>query len=1468
MKKISLSILITIACMISLFAFSACDENHSCDYIYRIPSRTFLAGEASCTSGSTYYMVCRCGRMSTETFASDDPLPHEFVYEKSNASYLKQQATCHNPAVYYKSCECGEKGKETFTVGSPLEHSFTSQVMTDKYLKTEPTYVSRGEYYYACDLCGDIGEDFYEGNYLIAEGSSGLVFELSADERYYVLTSVASVTDETLIIPVAYNGKYVNEIRISDEDSTNSTILTVVIPETITAISETSFASCERLCEVVDHSEMDLASDTTLTLTQKAGIVHNDEDSQIIHASDYAYYVDQNGEVNLVTFNKQHSWTGVIYLPNSINGQSYRICTRAVDASNVESMVLPEGSVISIASGAFYAANELENFVIPNGTVVESNFLRKESYCPATHLLVMDGEAGAEWGADWNYYADPVYYGFTGNRVSYYLYSTNGSGYTHYDTIISDYPIELPTPTNGDLTFEGWYLDELCEGEPVSTDIRYYEGDDNTAMLYAKWGEPQRDGLSMDTAIILTDNCYRDVSVQSGALYYEFTVTRSGSYSIYSTGSYDTRAWLLNSYGGEITSNDDGGSGNNFSMSATLTAGETYYVKAQQYSGGYASFRLYVIPQTTTANLGFTLSSDNTYYILTSVANVTDAEIIIPAVYQGKPVKEIGIPANDTENLTVQTVVIPMSVESISNDSFSSCPRLVEIINRSELNLSSNDGRMMTSRAIAIHSEASSRIVRSYYDPNRYNVTYDYIVDDDGEPHLLKIGGDLYTTPNDVVLPTTINASYYHVAPYSVNAQLCGMEKMIVIPHGILSIAGSAIYNADSLKALVIRGAVGAMGSGILEKQISAATTDIYYNASFVTSEWNVSWNLYGDNEVDTFTADEVTYTFISEYDIDLEYITSELPIILPTPSGTSYVFEGWYDNPDFEGDPISGTYYNASGATLYAKWGELARDGSSMNSAIILTDNCYFDYASSTPLYFEFIATRSGYYSIYSTGSYDSKAYLYDASGSQLYYDDDNGENNNFSMSVSLTAGEKYYVKASRYSEGNYAEFRLYIIPQITTANLGFTLSYDGTYYILTSVANVTDEQILIPALYNGKPVKAIDISEYDAVNTLSQSVIIPLTMESISNSSFSNCPRLIEVINRSRVSLSKGDGRALTNRAVAIHSDTTSRIVRDFYVSDGDSVSYDYIIDDGNAYLVEVNSYSSTESSLTLPDQIDGKYYHILPYAVNANFSGSDHMIILPNTVLSIATSAIYNADALKSLVIRGSVPTVESAIINKSDSAIVTRIYCNDLFITDGWDEEWNIHGDTLVDEYNDYDITYTFSSEYTIDITSITSYLPITLPTPTSGSYVFDGWYTNPDFEGDPVTGTYYSTSVTTLYAKWNDVVRDGSYFDRAITVTTDASQYVSTSSGEYKYYKFTAEVSGQYRFYSQKTSGDPKIWLYTEDNWNSTGLYDDDSYGGGNFSLYVNLEAGETVYLKIGYWNGSSSTTLYFYVTQY
>ena len=64
----------------------------------------------------------------------------------------------------------------------------------------------------------------------------------------------------------------------------------------------------------------------------------------------------------------------------------------------------------------------------------------------------------------------------------------------------------------------------------------------------------------------------------------------------------------------------------------------------------------------------------------------------------------------------------------------------------------------------------------------------------------------------------------------------------------------------------------------------------------------------------------ERTYSFVTNYDQNINPITAAYLSSLPILTRDEHYFFGWYNNESFEGEAVSAPYYSKDKTTLYAK--------------------------------------------------------------------------------------------------------------------------------------------------------------------------------------------------------------------------------------------------------------------------------------------------------------------------------------------------------------------------------------------------------------------------------------------------------------------------------------------------------------------------------------------------------------------
>ena len=253
------------------------------------------------------------------------------------------------------------------------------------------------------------------------------------------------------------------------------------------------------------------------------------------------------------------------------------------------------------------------------------------------------------------------------------------------------------------------------------------------------------------------------------------------------------------------------------------------------------------------------------------------------------------------------------------------------------------------------------------------------------------------------------------------------LQKINALPSTLVEIAQEAFYGSDLTGSIAIPETVTTIG-----KYAFRATGDITILVTLASkpSGWNDYWarmDYYNDHMVLWgFTGEAITYTFMNGDEV-LSTITDGMPIAIPEgPVVEGYIFAGWYDNAEFIGSALSGSYYNGVKTTLYAKFvsEEIFQGGSSMDDPRMTLSGFTYDVHienAGDQLYFVITVEAGEKWNVTTSGDGDHKLWYYDADGNQIKTRDSSyAENYDYTFSEAGT----YYIGIGYYSSSKTGDF------------------------------------------------------------------------------------------------------------------------------------------------------------------------------------------------------------------------------------------------------------------------------------------------------------------------------------------------------------------------------------------------------------------------------------------------------------
>jgi len=376
------------------------------------------------------------------------------------------------------------------------------------------------------------------GYYALAVYNSGDTFtgtKLLRDNGYVVYAD----GDERIL--VTYEGSAVDLVLPSYITSVREytfyglpSVESVVLSDAMTSLPEDAFYNCDALKDVTLSAGITHVAPSAFTICSKLTNISVDENNAHYQSIDGNLYTKDGKTLVQYAIGKTDTEFTVPTGVEAIADCAFAYCYV------LTSVTLPS-TLKTIGAQAFYSCGELTSVVIPDGVTS----IGSEAFSWCNHLTSV---------------VIPASVTTVGEEA--FAYSSN--------LTITCKLTSAPS---------GWDEDWNYSNCPV-----IWEGADGTSMAKAY--------TARATQVVTIDTAGEKV-------YYKYVATTSGSVTFKSTMSgstlQDTYGYLYDANGNQITSNDDGGDNMQFSITYTVTAGQTYYIVVRLYSSSKTgSFNLVI----------------------------------------------------------------------------------------------------------------------------------------------------------------------------------------------------------------------------------------------------------------------------------------------------------------------------------------------------------------------------------------------------------------------------------------------------------------------------------------------------------------------------------------------------------------------------------------------------------------------------------------------------------------------------------------------------------------------------------------------------------------------------------------------------------------------------------------------------------------------------------------------------------
>ncbi len=586
-------------------------------------------------------------------------------------------------------------------------------------------------------------------------------------------------------------------------------------------------------------------------------------------------------------------------------------------------------------------------------------------------------------------------------------------------------------------------------------------------------------------------------------------------------------------------------------------------------SSSSSSVTLLENTKTPTEGLEYTLSMDGTYYVAAGMGTATDTEIVISVSYNGLPVKEVRDYAFQQKNIT--SVFIPDSVEKIGISAFGFCYQL-------KMATLGKNVKELSSLAFETCSALESVNIPE---------------------GITEIGVETFVdcrSLKSVTLPTNLTKIGEEAFAY------CESLESISIPGGVQAIGPSAFLGCDSLTSVTIANGV---------KEIGERAFMSCYALKSVTLP----------NTLETIgeSAFESCYALLNiQLPDSLKNIGAnafwacESLTSVVIPNGVTELGANTFRYCDRLLSVVVGNGVKSIGSEAFRDCGSLTsvRLGANVEK---IEGKAFAFCKNLMSITLPETLTEIGYEAFedcYKLIEVVNKSSLQIVAGQES-----NGGVASYAKGV-VTSQEESKIREQDGFIFYEGEDKCYLV--------GYLYSRPSTL-VLPERMNTND---ILPGVVSGEKYH-IYVHAFDGWSDL-LSVTLGSGTLSIGENAFRDCYKLVEVVNKSELAITKGSGVAEYAKEVITQAPFASKLI----------TQGDYVFSIANGRY-ELAGYIGKQTDLVLPETVNGNSYSI---GCNA-FRGADiTSVIIPDGVTAIDNAAFERCNRLQYVRVGSGVKTIK--------------------------------------------------------------------------------------------------------------------------------------------------------------------------------------------------------------------------------